>query len=337
MTDSDQNLPNEQQIFISQFTQSIQLSLQSLLNKYQIVASESSSQEALSEIQVLDDEVSQLLTKIQEICSYQITPESLDRDREKLKDLQKELQETIQVLRALKENVDNLKRLTEDLMLDPQEDDKLEIIDVDTKGKDKSSIIWTVTIKSNTKNKGNFRDVKIMGSYNKSPVCTVLLIEPGMTIKVQCDLPLQVGEVVSAEFKNCIVSDKYYIFSLKIVEVAENTGDMVIKNLSSDDVLNFGIFLEGVTLNSFYNIGAYEIIRIKNNFPIEANRVVLYDASTSYSISNYYQIKNAITPELQRDLTPDQRANFNTFMEKNPQADPIQVKLALIKGEIINN
>ena len=336
MTDSDQNYHNEQQIFISQFTQSIQQSLQSILSKYQIVASESSSQEALSEIHVLDDQVAELLTQIQEICSYQISPESLDRDREKLKDLQKELQDTIQILRTLKENVDNLKRLTEDLMLDPQENDKLEIIDIDLKRKGNSGFIWTVTIKSDIKNQGNFRNVKIVSNSTNQPICTILLIEPGMTIKVPLDTPPKIGEFISAKVENCLVSNDFYIFSLKIVEVTAKTGDVVIKNLSNQDVLNFKIYTEEYDMNNLYNIGAYDIIRVKNSILIDVNRTVLYDSVSSSTISDFFQIKHVISQSFLEDLTPEEKENFNTFIQKNPQADPVQVKMALLKGEIIN-
>lgn len=338
MTDSDRSHTEEQQNFISQFILSIEQSLNSIIGKYQIIASETSSQEAFVELCNLDDQVAELSSKIEEIHRYEINAESLDRDREKLKNLQEELREIIQELKSLKENVDNLKSLTEDLLLDPQEGDSLVIADVDLKMKSESGQRWTVTVKAGNKNKGNFRNVKIVEGESNTVVSNILLIEPGMTVRVQTEKPLSVGSHISIQSENSTILNQFYIFHLKIEEVISNSSSIILKNLSDEYISNFGVYGEGISDSGIYSIEPFGTLIIKVTLSAYTDRITLFSCESNMTISPYFIINNRAYDDFLNnflsDLTPEQSDLFKKLMIQNPGADKYQLKQSILNGSI---
>lgn len=335
MTDSDHSSTEEQQNFISQFIQSIEQSLNSLLGKYQIIASETSSQEAFTELCNLDNQITELDSKIKDIHKYEINTECLDRDREKLKTLQEELREVVQELRTLKDNVDNLKSLAEDLLLDPQDGDTLDIVDVDLKRKSENDERWTITVKAGNKNKGNFRNVKIVENENNILVPNILLIEPGMTVRVHCERPLNVGSYIFAKIDDSVILSQFYVFHLKIVEVINNNpSSIIIKNLSKEYISNSSIYGEGVQEQVIFEIQPFETIIEKLTLQANTEKLVLYNLENSISLSANFIINHRSTDDFYYDLTPDQMNLFKMHMGQNPGVDKNQLKQAILNGSI---
>ena len=185
------------------------------------------------------------------------------------------------------------------------------------------------------KNKGNFRNVQIVENINNRVVACFLLMEPGTTVKLRTEIPLTVTSSLVAQVENVVVSEYFYIYPLKIVEVVMNeTTDVIIKNLCINNISNFGIFGEGFNPADIYNIGQYGALKLKYTYAIVTDKLVLYNKDDGQAISNYFYLENNSIDDLLNDLSADQKLLFQQVLEKNPNSDVIQLKLSVIKGDI---
>jgi hypothetical protein len=224
--------------FIEEFNRKIETALQELLGRYKKLNEDYSSEEALSELTSLSEQVSQLTEKISDLCTIDFDIKSLNRDQEKLLELQEELKIIISNIKNLKENVDNLQVLSNEILPDYQQGDILEITGIFYRNKNEKRI-WSVTVRSRDSNKGYFRNVDIVlisDNAERTVLGKIKLIQPNTEVKIALEYLGNYSPKVQAFIESNPVSDEYQYQLVLIKGVFISDDDSIlVKVLNTSD------------------------------------------------------------------------------------------------------
>ena len=252
----DQHLRPDEAQYIQEFIETLRSTLDDLVGRYKTFNQDTSCEEALTELNSLDSQVSELNEKIKELCVAEVDVKSIDRDQEHLINLQEEIGKVIIEIKNLKENVDNINSSLEKILPDYSEGDYLEITEIKNRIKH-GEMIWFVSIKSNKTNKGYFRNVEIVEEVNKSIVGKIQLIQPGTEVTIKCYEIKSDSPRLFAQVKNDKVSEEFAYFPIRILSITlrpDNTLEVQVKNLSEKKFENNYIVGSGAGISDPFDI-----------------------------------------------------------------------------------
>lgn len=219
----------------SQIISRIQQDFESLVHNYNDLMFEQSSEKALSDIQSLNDILLNLKSELEPITNQALQLEYLNKNQEKIFKLNNELGTMMHELLRLRDSMSIMREKTGDLAKDPNENEKLSIVDVMMK----INGTWTVKVKSPEDTGGNFRKVRIIEANTKEEICEIGMIEPGNEVKVNSKIPLAFKMCLQAVSDNRIISDIYVVLRIKILKVKIICNEMIeisLKN-TTDEVI----------------------------------------------------------------------------------------------------
>ena len=273
---------------IDQVISRIQDSFSGYVSMFKGLVDEDSSSQALREAGSLYTELQQLQADLEEIHrkNSEITglPSTAQEEVARLREGLAEIEEGLQ---ALAINLGKLKEVAAEFGKEAGPDDMVEIVDILPKNRQLRSI----KVKSDERNSGVLRNVRIWDIEDEREVCHLLLIEPGVEIKVLASEALTPTHHLIAKIGERLVSFPYMIPKMKIVSVTKGkTIEITVRSLYHETIQEAGILVDGVKIDNPFTLDPFEIIAFEINENIQDN-AILYIEKEGELLSSEYQFK----------------------------------------------
>lgn len=330
----DQSLKPDEVQYIQEFIETLHSTLDDLVGRYKTFNQDTSCEDALKELNILDNQVSELNEKIKGLCDVEFDVKSIDRDQEHLMNLKEEIAKVIQGLKVLQQNVDTLNSVSESILPEHSNDDSLEITEIKNKIVN-GEMKWFVSIKSKESNAGYFRNVEIRQKADDSIVGKIQLIQPGTEVTIKCSEINDDSPYLIVRDQNGKDYSEFQYFPLKILSICcrpDSTLEVQIKNLTDKNFENCFIISARTAISQSFSVPPRGTRSIQAICQLsEVNCVVWNAAEEKYDSLVFPFYQNFNYSSIVDDLTEDQKKLFDEYLETHPN-----YSLLAIKNHILN-
>ena len=308
----------------------IQESFEKSIQNFKGHMDEESSGQALNELIALQKEIEAFDEKLGFIVNSSKKLQAVS-DNEILQNFHKDIETVNERIENLKRNVERLNEISSSIVKDASVEEMVEIIDALPKTPD----VWSIKIRSPDINEGNFRNITIWDVELNQEVGNIILLEPGIEIKIHSHMPLTVAHHLVAKIDERYISFPYRIPKIKISNVSiDNNIEVTIKNLTGTKIENAIVVYNNMRAPNELFLDPYEIsvFAIDDNLKENANFYIEKEEEIIAPIYEYKTIQEGEDKEeILRDLNEFQRNMADDVYISLPNLSYLMIKARILQ------